>query len=336
MKFEAGDKIIVLLTEEEGTVVEIINEKMLMIEVRGVRFPAYNDQVDFPYFKMFTSKKIVEKKKVYVDNVRKEKVATRKKTADGVFINFIPVFDKDVFDDDVVEKLKVHLINEDETDYDFSYGLVFDGESHFTLKNSIRGLSDFYLHDVSFEDLSDNPRFDFEFSLSKEDKKKAPYFETTFRLRGKQFFKRIEEMKLKNEASFSYRLFDLYPDKVEEPKMDLSRLGKAGFRLYDAANIRENLPAPQTVVDLHIERLRDDHKNLAGSDILAIQLSTFEKFYELSVAHREPHLIVIHGIGEGRLRNEIHERLRRKSEVKSFVNQFHPLYGYGATEIFFN
>ena len=39
MKYEPGDKIIVLLTNEEGKVVEVMNEKMVMIEVKGVRFP---------------------------------------------------------------------------------------------------------------------------------------------------------------------------------------------------------------------------------------------------------------------------------------------------------
>ena len=47
MKYEPGDKIIVLLTNEEGKVVDIMNEKMVMIEVKGVRFPAYMDQIDF-------------------------------------------------------------------------------------------------------------------------------------------------------------------------------------------------------------------------------------------------------------------------------------------------
>ena len=62
MKYQPGDKIIVLLTDEEGQVVEIMNEKMVMIEVKGVRFPAYMDQIDFPYFKMFTEKRKAEKK----------------------------------------------------------------------------------------------------------------------------------------------------------------------------------------------------------------------------------------------------------------------------------
>src|SRR3954465_13881426 len=107
MKYQQGDKIIVLLTNEEGTVIDVINDKMVMIEVKGVRFPAYLDQIDFPYFKMFSEKRIVEKKKIFIDNVKQEKGAPKIKAGNGVFLAFMPVFDKDIFDDDVVEKLKV-------------------------------------------------------------------------------------------------------------------------------------------------------------------------------------------------------------------------------------
>ena len=336
MKYEIGDKIIVLLTDEEGTVVDIMNDKMVMIEVRGVKFPAYMDQIDFPYFKMFTQKKVVEKKKIYVDNVKKEKpVVKKEKTGSGVWINFIPVFDKDVFDDDVVEKLKIYLINHNEEEYNFHYNLYFTGESHFELKNSIRANSDFYLHDVEFEDMSDNPKFDFEFSLLNEHKKRAPYFETSLKLKGKQLFKKIEELQLKHEASFAYELFTEYPDRVEEEKVDLSKLGNAGYRLYDASRVRENLAPARSVVDLHIDKITDHWKDLSNFEILEMQLNAFEKYYELALAHHQKDLIVIHGVGEGRLRDEIHESLRLKKEVKSFVNQFHPLYGFGATEIYF-
>ncbi len=40
-------------------------------------------------------------------------------------------------------------------------------------------------------------------------------------------------------------------------------------------------------------------------------------------------------LAEQNLRDEIHDILRLKREVKSFVNQYHPRYRYGATEIFF-
>lgn len=65
MKYQPGDKILVLLTDEEGTVLEIMNEKMVLIDVKGVKFPIYTDQIDFPYFKMF-SEKGRQKKRQYL------------------------------------------------------------------------------------------------------------------------------------------------------------------------------------------------------------------------------------------------------------------------------
>lgn len=335
MKYEIGDKILVLLTQEEGKVVDIINEKMVMIEVKGVKFPAYMEQIDFPYFKMFSEKKPVEKKKLYVDQVRKEKTVTQPKKEEGIILNFLPLFGKDVFDDDVVEKLKIHLINQTKTAYNFKYNCMIGGNSNFQLKNTIEPFTDFYLHNVAFEDLSDSPRFDFEFSLKEEDKKKAPFYETSLKIKAKQLFKKTEEIQLKNEPTFGYLLFDTYPDRVEEEKVDLSRLGNAGFRVYDAGKIRQHLEPARTVVDLHIEKLTDNYKHLSNFEIISLQLKTFEKFYDLAVAHHQPNLIIIHGVGEGKLRDEIHEILKTKKEVKSFVNQYHYLYGYGATEIWF-
>ncbi len=335
MKYQPGDKIIVLLTEEEGKVLEIMNEKMVMIEVKGVKFPAYNDQIDFPYFKMFSEQRKVEKKKVFIDQVQKEKARPKTKEGNGVLLSFIPVFDKDIFDDDVVEKFKLYLINQNETAYTFTYNLMIGGETDFQLKNTIEALSDFYLHDVKFEDLSDSPRFEFEFALKEPDKKKAPYFETSLKLKAKQLFKKIEEIQLKNEPSFGYVLLEDYPDKVDEEKVDLSRLGNAGYRVYDAGKIRQNIEPARTVVDLHIEKLTDSWKHLSNFEILTIQLEAFEKYYGLSVAHHQPSLTIIHGVGVGKLRDEIHDLLRLKREVKSFVNQYSQQYGYGATEIYF-
>ncbi len=335
MKYEVGDSITVLLTNEDGKVVEIMNEKMVMIEVKGVRFPAYTDQIDFPYFKMFTQKKAPEKKKVFIDQVRKEKTAVKTKEGDGVMLSFLPVFSKDVFDDDVVEKFKIRLLNQTEMAYSFTYNLMIGGESSFQLKNTIEPLADFYIHDVDFEELSDSPRFDFEFALKEPDKRKTPYYEVSLKLKGRQIFKKIEEIQLKNEPGFGYLLFDIYPNKVEQENVDLSKLGSAGYRVYDASRVRENLEPARTVVDLHIEKITDSWKQLSSFEMLTLQLKTFEKYYDLALAHRQAMLTIIHGVGTGKLKDEIHESLRLKREVKSFVNQYNPRYGYGATEIYF-
>src|ERR1700750_628478 len=120
MKFQIGDKVLVLHSNEEGEVIDILNDKMVMVDVRGVKFPAYIDQLDFPYYKRFTEKKLfpARKDKKYVDEVRKEKQPPHK-VVDGVWLSFLPVMDTDEFGDDVVEELKVHLINRTYRSYKF-------------------------------------------------------------------------------------------------------------------------------------------------------------------------------------------------------------------------
>jgi len=60
MKYQIGDIVLILHSNEEGQIVDIINDKMLMVDVEGVSFPVYSDQVDFPYFKRFSEKKLSE------------------------------------------------------------------------------------------------------------------------------------------------------------------------------------------------------------------------------------------------------------------------------------
>lgn len=336
MKFQVGDRVLVLHSNEEGEVIDIINNKMVLVDVRGVRFPAYIDQLDFPYFKKFSEKKLfpVKEKKQYVEDLKKEK-APRQKVTDGVWLSFLPKFETDEFGDEVVVELKIHLINHTDKGYDFIYRLQFFGKTEFELKNRVEAHADFYVHDVPFESMSDNPAFNLEFSLVQPDKKKASHFETVLKLKPKQLFARIETLKEKNEPTFTYKLFDTYPDKPEEEKLAFDSLVAKGVKVYNAREARKHLPPARTVVDLHIEKLTDNWKSLSNIEMLDLQLKEFEKWYDLALAHHQPHLIVIHGVGSGRLRDEIHDVLRLKREVKSFVNQYHPSYGYGATEIYF-
>ena len=92
-----------------------------MVDVSGVSFPVYMDQIDFPYFKRFTEKKLLPRKKRnnIMDDLRKEKPGKAKKVEDGVWLTFLPVMDTDEFGDEVVEELKVHLINRTETALSF-------------------------------------------------------------------------------------------------------------------------------------------------------------------------------------------------------------------------
>jgi len=338
MKFQVGDKVLVLHSNEEGEVVDIINNKMVMVDVRGVKFPAYIDQLDFPYFKRFTEKKLFpdkKKPKAYVDNLKKEKDAPAQQVADGAWLLFLPEFDMDEFGDDVVTNLKVHLVNHTHHGYTFTYRLSFFGKPSFDLTNQVYAFKDFYLHDVPFSDMNDSPVFSFEFSLLTPDKARASHYEASVKIKPKQLFTKIEEIKSKGEATFSYLLFKEYPARSAEEDIVVPDTPAQGYKIYDAAQARQHLEPARQELDLHIERLTPDWQGMTPLEKLGLQLQAFEKYLDLAIAHHLPSMIIIHGVGTGRLRDELHEALKYKREVKTFINQYDPRYGYGATEVFF-
>jgi hypothetical protein len=232
-----------------------------------------------------------------------------------------------------VEEMKLHLLNQTNRAYHFIYELHFFGKPDFELKNELHPFEDFYLHDILFEAMNDSPSFEFKFSLKAPEKDKAEYYETSLRLKPKQLFSKLQELKEKNEASFSYRLFENYPDKQIEHEPYFPEIKKQ--KSFDLSKVKQQLEPPRSVIDLHIEKVTNHWPGMSNYEMLTLQLRTFEKYYDLAVLHLQPSLIVIHGVGSGKLRDEIHAILRQKKEVRSFVNQYHPLYGFGATEIYF-
>jgi Smr domain len=337
MKFQIGDKVIIHHSNEEGEIVDIIDREMVMVDVRGVKFPVYMDQLDFPYFKRFTEKTSSGSKnpKKFIDQVPKEKSNNKNVPEDGIWLNFLPVTTEDEFGDEIVKSLKIHLVNHLNSDFRFKYRLTYFGKTEMELQNELLHFQEFYLHDVEFESLNDSPAFEFEFSLVPQKKEKADYVESALKLRAKQVFAKIDEIRKKNLASFSYKLFDKYPDRALLPEESMSESSKNEARIYDASNLRKHLEPARHEVDLHIEKLTDHWEDMDALEMLNTQLHNFEKWFDLAIAHRLSSMVVIHGVGSGRLRDEIHEILRRKKDVKFFVNRYHHRYGYGATEIYF-
>src|ERR1043166_7966543 len=122
MKYQIGDIVLILHSNEEAEVIDIINDKMMLVDVDGVKFPVYMDQVDFPYFKRVTEKITTppQKEKQYIDDLRKEKKKDETKVADGMWLSFLPVIDTEG-GDEVVTELKMHLVNRTNDAYHFKY-----------------------------------------------------------------------------------------------------------------------------------------------------------------------------------------------------------------------
>lgn len=88
---------------------------------------------------------------------------------------------------------------------------------------------------------------------------------------------------------------------------------------------------PSGIVDLHIEKLATDTREIHHEDILQIQMSAFEKNLENAIAGDLEEITFIHGTGNGILKNKIHKTLSGHKGVEYFKDALKEKFGYGAT-----
>lgn len=85
-------------------------------------------------------------------------------------------------------------------------------------------------------------------------------------------------------------------------------------------------------IDLHIESLLDSHLGMSNADILKVQLKELRNFYRRATEKHIRKLIIIHGVGEGVLKDEVRLFLSGKEGIEFFDADFRE-YGKGATAV---
>lgn len=92
--------------------------------------------------------------------------------------------------------------------------------------------------------------------------------------------------------------------------------------------------APPMEVDLHIEKLVNNHRGMSNYDILNLQMETAKRQIEFAARKRIQKIVFIHGVGEGVLKAELDFLLGRYDNLK-FYDADYQKYGVGATEVYF-
>lgn len=88
----------------------------------------------------------------------------------------------------------------------------------------------------------------------------------------------------------------------------------------------------ELIKDLHFNQLVDFPKNFSNFQMLEIQLREARKALETARRSGIKRVILIHGIGEGRLREEVHSMLERMDRLQ-FYDASYDQFGSGATEV---
>ena len=89
------------------------------------------------------------------------------------------------------------------------------------------------------------------------------------------------------------------------------------------------------VIDLHLTNEIINSSHYEPKYSLQIQMDYFERELDKSLVTGYHEVYIIHGIGEGILKKAVHDYLKIHPHVQSYINEYHPLYGFGSTKVMF-
>jgi hypothetical protein len=328
MKFSIGDRVLLKRTGEEGTILSFINKQLVEVEVSGVAFPAYADELDHPYLTWFSTKPVGSRKKA--EEVPVEK-APPPRPPQGLHLSFLPVY-KEEGKEEIVDLFKIHLLNETPYSLRYTYEARDIKSELLSLKGEMQPFSNLYLHSLDFETMSAVPRFLWE-AQPVEGKKLGPKRTGEVRLRPPKLFQHLQKSLQHGEPTFRVVLLEDFVEKEQVPLLEhpfvISPIPQPELR---PSSIEAELPA---ILDLHLSALLGDGETLPRGEALPLQIRVLRHALEETIVVGGKRLMVIHGLGRGILRNMVHEVLRKTPEVAHFSDDWHPKYGFGATEVWF-
>lgn len=351
MLFSKGTKVKFLHSKDEGFVEGYLDDGMLNVRLAGsdLVIPVFEEDLIRPDEP--EPRKITPAKPAPVDKKGKpeEKKAERPEPriqydilkSKGIQLAMAPVFDQE----GNTGKYRLFLINDTRNDVVFTGTLTVKGQAPVGHNGKLNGLSTQLLGELAYDQLNDAPEFAINcWRLTTEGS--GPVRTKTLKLRAKQFFKRPETAPLINIPAYTFVLIgDLNeaPEETENPGDSLLNYTKKMSRpvsswleghakpVHEISEKADFLPE----IDLHIENLRHKAGKINASEIFRIQMQHFEAYLDKAIRLGVERVFIIHGLGQGRLRDAIASRLLQTPEVVTFKNEFHPRYGFGATEVIF-
>ncbi|MEZ4991352.1 MAG: Smr/MutS family protein [Saprospiraceae bacterium] len=257
----------------------------------------------------------------------------------GIQLAFDPSFNSD----GSPREYDMVLINDTRTDWLYTIRLSFRDQIKSSQNGKLPAYSFHSIGSLLFDQLNDGPAIDIDCwrittqgTSSKQHK--------TLKIKPKSFFSKQITAPLINRRVHLYLLFS--PTEAEEtmtaPKEEdiksYTRRRVSTPQEDDGVNPFHEVVALaefEPEIDLHIEKLVPDPKKIKPNQILRVQLEHFDRYLEEAIRLGVPRVFIIHGLGEGKLRDAIATRLMRNPDVQTFKNEFHAKYGYGATEVVF-
>ena len=330
-----GDKVRMIRAKEQGVVVRFLTGNRVEIEIEdGFRIPVMQSELvvvspmEAERFK--PSGQAAEVRETFAP----QRGATPMGTAAGqilsnvgLYLAYVPQNDRDI---------ALHIVNN--TDWDILLTVTEERESktrglqHATLKAKTQvKLNEMYL----MERFEQWPTLLFQALYFRPGAGQPPRTPLVKRLkpRAQSFFKSKQNVPVLNQPGHLFQLDDEGSNASMATQADSL---KAALLESKSEQGTVTVDKPEAVVDLHIEKLMPGGQaGKSAGDLVDVQLRAFEKNLENAIASGMAEITFIHGVGSGKLRQELHRQLSRHPNVRFFEDAQKQKFGYGATKVTF-
>ncbi len=348
MLYAVGTRVRFKNTGDEGIVVAMLDDNMLRVRLdNGMEIPSFiedlqrQDDEETGKVKAKIVKGKQPKRPAAPIDLKSKSQYTIIKSY-GLQLAFDPVLKSD----GTTEKFAMLLINDTKYDCLYTLALSLKGYVEEKYNGKILGETMVPVGELFYDELNDSPEVEIE-CWRITTMGTGNRLHKVLKIKAKQFFKSLKTAPILDKQVHLYRIFEniadsespRYKKKTEDLKTYTKR--SAATPVKSRSNLKrlghevEALANFTTEIDLHIEKLVNNSSGMKNADIVRIQMAAFDKFMSQAIRLGVDRVFLIHGMGEGKLKNMIASQLIQMPEVVSFKNEFHPRYGYGATEVIF-
>ena len=346
MKFHKGDKVRFLNETGSGTVVKIMGNGMVTVEVEdGFEYP-------YPENQLVHAEPNNEKEAAgnpdsnrEAQNEEEEDVddfenVVNSRYADGIYLAFIPKHQQ--FPS--AGEIDLVLLNHSEYDIYFTISLK-DGRDWICIQSGAlrpRGQDKIDILTPQQIDEWGIVKTDLIFFSGDSYSHRAPVSDQ-LRLKGVKFFKdaTYTEDMLTGKRAYLAEIEILEENAVAESERpfinneDIKRMLEAKER--NSFSEKKSIPhlknqQLEKEVDLHIEELLDNWSGLTNAQLIDVQLKHMQKELDEAIGNHYQRIVFIHGVGNGRLKSEVRRILSGYTGIR-FHDGSYQRYGFGATEV---
>ncbi len=344
MLLAIGSRVRLRFTGESGVVTARLDDTMLQVRLDSdpdFTIPAFEEDL-IPY----SEPSPAQAAKPYLVRQKEPEAPARRVLKSqyhilkpkGVQLAFEPMPGQD----EAISRYKVWLINDTHHEFLMEFDLYSNARDILKTEEKVPAAAAMELGDFLSDDLNDAPEA--YLGLQRITTEGLDdLLEHTLRIKPKQFFNSLYTAPILNVLAYQFVLFDKFEkpesiagenlkDFAKQQKQKLkSESNSARYKPFDPEAFATFVPE----IDLHIQNLLNGHARLDKGEILRIQLQHFQEFLDKAIKLGAPNVFIIHGVGEGKLRETIAARLKENPHVAKFKNEYHHKYGYGATEVIF-